>query len=81
MTRFKCVRHSTHTRNQIMKLTLAAGAVGLAVVVRLSGPAAARQQVADLQFDTTVSRPAYARSGPAVLIDAGHQNFHTADGL
>jgi hypothetical protein len=34
----------------------------------------------DRDFDTTVSSPAYARSGPQVLFDEGHRNYHTATG-
>jgi hypothetical protein len=37
-------------------------------------------QTADLGFDVTVPSPAYPRGGPRVVIDAGHRNFHTADG-
>src|SRR5262249_18570528 len=38
-------------------------------------------QHADSSFDTRVARPAYAPSkGPRVVIDAAHQNFHTASG-
>lgn len=39
------------------------------------------QQVADLNYKPQVDRPAYAKGeGPMVLIDEGHNNFHTADG-
>jgi hypothetical protein len=39
------------------------------------------QQVADTSFSPVISRPEYARGkGSVVLIDEGHNNFHTADG-
>lgn len=41
---------------------------------------AAAQQAADLDFDTTVNKPAYAADGPRVLFDKAHNNFHTANG-
>jgi hypothetical protein len=46
----------------------------------LVSPAAA-QQVADPNADLSVARPAYANdSGPRVVIDGGHNNFHTVNG-
>lgn len=38
------------------------------------------QQIADPEFNTSVENPAYSRSGPRVLFDEAHHNFHTADG-
>ena len=38
------------------------------------------QQVADPEFSTAVDNPAYSRSGPRVMFDEAHHNFHTADG-
>jgi hypothetical protein len=38
------------------------------------------QQVADPNFDARVAKPAYAKSGPKVLFDEAHNNFHTASG-
>src|SRR5688572_20397947 len=38
------------------------------------------QQVADVEFNTAVENPAYTRSGPRVMFDEAHHNFHTADG-
>jgi hypothetical protein len=38
------------------------------------------QQVADPNFDAKVAHPAYTRSGPKVLFDEAHNNFHTASG-
>lgn len=51
--------------------------VGLAVgAVQLSA-----QQVADSAFAPEIVTPAYAAGeGPTVLVDAAHNNFHTADG-
>lgn len=38
------------------------------------------QQIPDLQFEPSVSNPAYAANkGPLVLVDAAHHNFHTID--
>ena len=40
-------------------------------------------QAPDDGFDPTVARPAYAPAAarhPVVAVDAGHHNFHTADG-
>lgn len=39
------------------------------------------QQLADPDFDPPIKRPAYPKAtGPKILIDAAHNNFHTADG-
>lgn len=38
------------------------------------------QQQADPEFNTSVENPAYSRSGPRVLFDEAHHNFHTVDG-
>jgi hypothetical protein len=38
------------------------------------------QQVADPNFDANVAHPAYAKNGPKVLFDEGHNNFHTTSG-
>lgn len=46
----------------------------------LASPAAA-QQISDPNADLSVERPAYAQgSGPRVIIDGAHNNFHTVDG-
>jgi hypothetical protein len=37
-------------------------------------------QIADPNFDTKVVHPAYTKSGPKVLFDEAHNNFHTASG-
>lgn len=59
-----------------MTRTLTALLIGLT----LSGSALA-QQAADPRADLTVARPAYAAgTGPRVVIDGGHHNFHTVDG-
>ena len=50
------------------------------MLVGLTGRGLA-QQVADLEFQPPVPRPAYAvGTGPRVAIDEAHQNFHTASG-
>ncbi|HYE87666.1 MAG TPA: hypothetical protein VEA16_14990, partial [Vicinamibacterales bacterium] len=52
----------------------------LAAVLVLAGTASA-QQVADPDVDLSVATPAYrAESGPRVVIDGAHHNFHTVDG-
>lgn len=52
----------------------------LIVSVILSSPLMA-QQVADTLFKPNVSAPAFkAGAGPTVLIDEGHNNFHTMNG-
>jgi hypothetical protein len=38
------------------------------------------QQLPDPEFNTSVENPAYQKSGPRVLFDEAHHNFHTADG-
>ena len=53
---------------------------GLTLLCACSSLAAA-QQVPDNQFAPHVSPPAYASgSGPRVVIDGAHHNFHTVDG-
>jgi hypothetical protein len=37
-------------------------------------------QMADPDFDAKVAHPAYAKTGPKVLFDEAHHNFHTATG-
>ncbi len=39
------------------------------------------QQVSDLSYKPPIPKPAYAQgTGPRVVIDGGHHNFHTVDG-
>ena len=38
------------------------------------------QQQADPEFNTTVANPAYKQTGPRVMFDEAHHNFHTTDG-
>jgi hypothetical protein len=38
------------------------------------------QQAPDLEFNTSVANPAYAKSGPRVMFDEAHHNFHTTEG-
>jgi hypothetical protein len=42
--------------------------------------AVSAQQSADRQFATSVAHPAYRASGPRVLFDEAHHNFHTTNG-
>jgi hypothetical protein len=52
----------------------------LAAGVLLAGPVGA-QQAPDPDADLTVARPVWpAGTGPRVVIDGGHHNFHTVDG-
>lgn len=37
-------------------------------------------QMADANFDASVSRPAYSKKGPQILFDEAHNNFHTTTG-
>lgn len=38
------------------------------------------QQQADTEFNTSVENPAYSKSGPRVMFDEAHHNFHTSEG-
>src|SRR5262245_47160067 len=48
-------------------------------VLCLSVPVAG-QQLADPEFNTSISNPAYNKSVPRVMFDEAHHNFHTTDG-
>jgi hypothetical protein len=50
------------------------------VVVLMLAIAVVAQQVADPDFDTRVSKPAYTKKHPKVLFDEAHNNFHTSTG-
>ena len=52
----------------------------LAVLLSCGLSAFAQQQMADPNFQATVADPAYRANGPKVVIDAGHNNVHTAAG-
>jgi hypothetical protein len=53
----------------------------LLLAVVFASHSARAQQVADTAFTAAVSAPAYkAGTGPTVLIDEGHHNFHTMSG-
>jgi len=53
----------------------------LALALALLASPAMAQQVADPNADLSVAQPAYARdSGPRVVIDGAHNNFHAVDG-
>lgn len=54
--------------------------VSMLVVVLMLAIVAVAQQVADPDFDTRVSKPAYAKKHPKVLFDEAHNNFHTSTG-
>ncbi len=48
--------------------------------ILLLSVSAVAQQMADPEFNTTVAKPAYNSSGPRVMFDEAHHNFHTTDG-
>lgn len=50
------------------------------VLVLLLASVALGQQLPDPEFNPSVENPAYEKSGPRVLFDEAHHNFHTADG-
>jgi hypothetical protein len=52
----------------------------LVALLSLCALSAFAQQVADPNFDSKVANPAYKKSGPRVLFDEAHNNFHTASG-
>ena len=53
----------------------------VAIILMLFAAPLSAQQVADTTFQPTIQNPAYAvGTGPVVLIDAAHHNFHTLDG-
>jgi len=60
------------------KLVLPAAVIIIAAVVTVTRSYS--QQVADPNFDAKVAHPAYAKTGPKVLFDEAHNNFHTASG-
>ena len=51
-----------------------------AIVIGLAYQRVASQQRPDPDFDARVARPAYTVQHPTVVIDAAHDNFHTARG-
>jgi len=62
------------------KVSCAIGYLALACIT-LVAVEAIGQQVADDNWVPTVNKPAFpAGSGPVVLVDAAHGNFHTIDG-
>src|SRR6266699_143278 len=60
------------------KLLLFFSLISTAIIMLLSVSRA--QQVADPNFDAKVAHPAYTKSGPKVLFDEAHNNFHTSTG-
>jgi hypothetical protein len=56
-------------------------ALFLIMLTGLLSPCIFPQQVADTMFNPVIAKPEYSNgNGPVVLIDEGHNNFHTADG-
>ena len=53
----------------------------LACTESTNAPPSAKKQIIDKTFSVTVRDPAFADgNGPLVLVDEGHNNFHTASG-
>jgi hypothetical protein len=50
------------------------------LLVLFSAVIVCAQQMADPEFNTSVENPAYSKSGPRVMFDEAHHNFHTMDG-
>lgn len=51
------------------------------LTVTLAGASALAQQVPDTTFDVRIERPAWVPgSGPRLVLDEAHHNFHTLDG-
>lgn len=51
------------------------------LVATMSSSCDTQKQVADKNFDTKVSRPAFPTEHPKTLFDEAHKNIHTAGGL
>jgi len=49
------------------------------IICVICGSALAQQQP-DLEFDTSVEKPAYKKDGPRIMFDEAHHNFHTTEG-
>lgn len=71
-------------RNMSLKLRLILLGLGIAIIAAVilflvfsDSP----RQFADENFDTKVSRPAFAGEHPKVLFDEAHRNIHTVSGL
>jgi len=60
------------------KLVLLASVIVMTAIATVNRSYA--QQVADPNFDAKVAHPAYPKTGPKVLFDEAHNNFHTASG-
>jgi hypothetical protein len=61
--------------------TVSAQAAGTTSCRPALAPRAGGPQVSDTLFDPPIARPAFAAgSGPTVLLDEGHFNFHTVEG-
>ncbi|MGP0069235.1 MAG: hypothetical protein ACLQGP_37250 [Isosphaeraceae bacterium] len=66
---------------RIVRVAIIAMMSGLISTSGLAQQQAALPQVADLEYDTTIARPAYTTRHPAVLFDEAHHNLHTAGGF
>jgi hypothetical protein len=52
----------------------------ICVLLLFLASVALAQQQPDLEFNTAVENPAYSKSGPRVMFDEAHHNFHTSEG-
>ncbi len=52
----------------------------ICVLLLLLAASTLAQQQPDLEFNTSVENPAYSKSGPRVMFDEAHHNFHTMEG-
>ena len=52
--------------------------IALALSLLLCASLASAQHLADPEYKLVVEHPAYAKNGPRVLFDEGHNNFHTS---
>jgi hypothetical protein len=52
----------------------------LALILIIAVSVTSAQQMPDPEFNISVANPAYSKSGPRVMFDEAHHNFHTMDG-
>jgi hypothetical protein len=62
------------------RILVIVGGIGICIAIAGGGWVGARWQSPDLAFDVSVSRPAFTRDGPRVLVDEAHRNFHRTTG-
>jgi hypothetical protein len=55
-------------------------ALTICCFILLSSLSVLAQQLPDLEFNVSIASPAYNKSGPRVMFDEAHHNFHTTDG-